>query len=150
MLGFSYCDILSDTRWTQSSAPWPFSCSAFLTGAPLSFSTLWLSFFSVNVTAYHPSHFITGLAYWLKPQAQWMTLCLHIARHLTWPSTISGKLSEYDINLTTKQQGSPAQHKIETQQQRIVKLSKPAGDRINHTHKDRGRIRFLACLWDNK
>lgn len=72
--GFSHCDMLSDTLWTQCSALRPFSCLAFSHKTPLSFSSLSLSgsFVSANLTACHPSHFISGNTYWLRPREQWI------------------------------------------------------------------------------
>lgn len=71
-------------------------------------------------------------------------LCLHVAGHLTWPSTISGELSEHVIHLMTEQQGSLAEHKMQTKQHRVIK-HKPAGGRIHHAHQGIKRI-LLACL----
>ncbi len=139
LLCLSHCDILSNTLWTQCWAPWPFSCSAF------SHKSVSLLHLSPSLTI-----FLLSKSNSLSPQSlyHWAciltnatsttndALCLHIAGHLTWLSTISGDLSKHVSYLTTKQQGSLAQHKIQTQQQGISGHAIHAGGTMQHARKE--------------
>lgn len=118
----------------------------FPTRAPFPFSSLSLSGY---LSSQQNSLSSQSLYYWACILTKAMSkmndaLCLNIAGHLTWPSTISGKLSEHDIYLSTKQQGSIAQHKIQTQQQGNVNT------RALHVVECTMQTKTLpACLLDN-
>lgn len=130
--GFSHCDMLSDTLWTRCWAPRPFSCLAFSPREPSFLSIpvpLWIFLLSKFSSLSWQSLYSWACMLTKATRTMNDVLCLRIAGHLTWPSTISGELSEHVMYLMTKQQGGLAKHKMQTKQHKVIK-DNPAGGRI--------------------
>lgn len=129
--GFSHCD-MSDTPRTRCSALRPFSCLAFSPREPAFFSIpvpLWIFLLSKSSSLSWQSLYSWACMLTKATRTMNDVLCLCIAAHLTWPSTISGELSEHVMYLMTKQQGGLAKQKRQTKQHEVIKDS-PAGGRM--------------------